>query len=382
MLVSVKDESRYSCLSTAFIGCIGMCVGCIVWSTVNIKDVTHFVIFSVTSAPSKKKWIDPFKKPKKSKPLLESAPPQGRAELPCPTSGNTLAHQDAVPTKVLSQSAAPKAMPTGGKVPTYDSPPEGGGLSNVQPCKKLKKGPEGVMRGGPEGVMRSGPEGVVKGGSDVITTHDVSSPAPKMGRPRSSSLPVPQPVQHHRPPEVKGNVGGSLMELEAPEASPPGGNMQLPSLGPRPTRDRFLTKKQLLATEERAADPTPSRPPVLSSKPPLPPVMMMDTSPQHRPKQRKKPRPTPAPNNAHPLDDSNSSEDSALEELHPLSNPEQGMKEVFRLLSNEDWNTKCDGLLTVRRLAMYHCEVLLPQLHSVVIAAEKEVSACLRGSGD
>ena len=230
----------------------------------------------------------------------------------------------------------------------------------TQPSKKQRKGPE-----------------VFRGAFDVpVTPKAPSSPAPMRGgggRPRSSSLPVPPLAP--RPPEARAAAGGSLMEMEALDASPPGGGLtQLPSLGPLHPRDRLLTKKQLSGTEERpsAADHTPSRPQVVSSKPPLPP-MPMDSSPLHRPKQRKKPRPTPAPNNAHPLDDSNSSEDSVLEELRPLPNPEQGVKEALRLLGNEDWNVKCDGLLTVRRLAMYHPDVLTPHLHTVVIAAEKEV---------
>ena len=148
--------------------------------------------------------------------------------------------------------------------------------------------------------------------------------------------------------------------------------MQFPPLGAH-CKDKLPTacKKQQLGGAE---DLAPSKPYTLSSKPPLPPVAA-DVSPMHRPKQRKKPRPPPAPssNSAHPLDDSNSSEDSVLAELHPLPNPEQGVKEALRLLGNEEWNVKCDGLLVVRRMAMYHCELLLPHLHSVVVAAEKEV---------
>lgn len=303
------------------------------------------------SAPSTQK---PTKQPKQS--TLESAPPQRRADLPYPTNGDCsdpTVHTDLAPTKVkASRLATPKATPTWRKVPPCDPPTEGCGLSgmrDVQPSKKPKKAHEAIKLG-------------------FDTTPPDPAP-PKLGRPRSSSLPVPPLLP--RPLEEKAAIGGSLMELETLDASPPGGVTQFPPLGVH-VKDRLsTTKKQQLGGAE---DSAPSKPHTLSSKPPLPPVAT-DSSPMHRPKQRKKPRPPPAPSSisAHPLDDSNSSEDSVLEELHPLPNPEQGVKEALRLLGNEDWNVKCDGLLMVRRMAMYHCEILLPQLHSVVVAAEKEV---------
>ena len=315
------------------------------------RDESVGDVKSIMSAPSTQK---PTKQPKQS--TLESAPPQRRADLPYPTNGDCsdpTVHTDLAPTKVkASRLATPKATPTWRKVPPCDPPTEGCGLSgmrDVQPSKKPKKAHEAIKLG-------------------FDTTPPDPAP-PKLGRPRSSSLPVPPLLP--RPLEEKAAIGGSLMELETLDASPPGGVTQFPPLGVH-VKDRLsTTKKQQLGGAE---DSAPSKPHTLSSKPPLPPVAT-DSSPMHRPKQRKKPRPPPAPSSisAHPLDDSNSSEDSVLEELHPLPNPEQGVKEALRLLGNEDWNVKCDGLLMVRRMAMYHCEILLPQLHSVVVAAEKEV---------
>lgn len=64
---------------------------------------------------------------------------------------------------------------------------------------------------------------------------------------------------------------------------------------------------------------------------------------------------------------------SQLEELNPFANPEHGLREAMQNLSSDDWSAKCEGMLAVRRLAMFHGDVLLPQLHSVVMAVQQEV---------
>ena len=70
---------------------------------------------------------------------------------------------------------------------------------------------------------------------------------------------------------------------------------------------------------------------------------------------------------------SNGSPDGSLQEVQPFSSPDQGLKESIRNINIDDWNLKCDGLLGIRRVAMYHPEVLLPQLQTVIRAVEKEV---------
>ena len=64
---------------------------------------------------------------------------------------------------------------------------------------------------------------------------------------------------------------------------------------------------------------------------------------------------------------------SQLEELNPFANPEHGLREAMQNLSSDDWSAKCEGTLGVRRLAMFHGDVLLPQLHNVVMAVQQEV---------
>ena len=70
---------------------------------------------------------------------------------------------------------------------------------------------------------------------------------------------------------------------------------------------------------------------------------------------------------------SNGSPDGSLQELQPFSSPDQGLKESIRNIDTDDWNLKCEGLLGIRRVAMYHPEVLLPRLQAVIRAVEKEV---------
>jgi hypothetical protein len=65
--------------------------------------------------------------------------------------------------------------------------------------------------------------------------------------------------------------------------------------------------------------------------------------------------------------------ESQLIELQPFSNPEHGLRESMARIASEDWSAKCGGMIGIRQLAMYHPAVLQPQLHSVVLAVQKEV---------
>ena len=69
--------------------------------------------------------------------------------------------------------------------------------------------------------------------------------------------------------------------------------------------------------------------------------------------------------------------ESQLIELQPFSNPEQGLRDSMAKISNEDWNVKCNGMIGIRQVAMYHPAVLQAQLHSVVLAVQKEVGTSI-----
>ena len=65
--------------------------------------------------------------------------------------------------------------------------------------------------------------------------------------------------------------------------------------------------------------------------------------------------------------------ESQLIELQPFANPEFGLRESVTKIASEDWSAKCDGMIGVRQVAMFHPAVLQPQLRSVVLAVQKEV---------
>ncbi len=62
-----------------------------------------------------------------------------------------------------------------------------------------------------------------------------------------------------------------------------------------------------------------------------------------------------------------------LDELHPFSNPDHALRDALKAVDSDDWSCKCEGLLAVRRVAMFHPEVLGPQLHTAILAVQKEV---------
>ncbi|XP_062390997.1 TOG array regulator of axonemal microtubules protein 1-like [Sardina pilchardus] len=62
-----------------------------------------------------------------------------------------------------------------------------------------------------------------------------------------------------------------------------------------------------------------------------------------------------------------------LAKLAPVSCPEQAILQAFRLLKDEDWEQKIEGLTSIRSLSQHHAEVLLPRLHDVCLAVYREV---------
>ncbi|XP_064623563.1 TOG array regulator of axonemal microtubules protein 1-like isoform X2 [Lineus longissimus] len=57
----------------------------------------------------------------------------------------------------------------------------------------------------------------------------------------------------------------------------------------------------------------------------------------------------------------------------PYPKPENALNDSLRFLQQDDWNIKCNGLNVLRRLIMYHPEVLSNQLHTVILALIAEV---------
>ncbi|XP_008169858.3 TOG array regulator of axonemal microtubules protein 1 isoform X4 [Chrysemys picta bellii] len=60
-------------------------------------------------------------------------------------------------------------------------------------------------------------------------------------------------------------------------------------------------------------------------------------------------------------------------ELRPFSKPETALTEALRLLADDDWEKKIEGLNFVRCLSAYHVDVLTGKLHETSLAVVQEV---------
>ncbi|XP_041109785.1 TOG array regulator of axonemal microtubules protein 2-like [Polyodon spathula] len=67
-------------------------------------------------------------------------------------------------------------------------------------------------------------------------------------------------------------------------------------------------------------------------------------------------------------------EDSYDEETRPFSRPEQQLNAAFKALNDNDWEVKKSGLSTLRCLASWHPDTLLPRLHDVCLMVTREVN--------
>ncbi|XP_019590822.2 TOG array regulator of axonemal microtubules protein 2 [Rhinolophus sinicus] len=63
-----------------------------------------------------------------------------------------------------------------------------------------------------------------------------------------------------------------------------------------------------------------------------------------------------------------------FKELRPFSNPELGLMDALQCLDRSDWQMKEKGLVSIRRLAACHSDVLTGRLHDVSLAVTGEVT--------
>ncbi|XP_074065892.1 TOG array regulator of axonemal microtubules protein 2 isoform X2 [Macrotis lagotis] len=66
--------------------------------------------------------------------------------------------------------------------------------------------------------------------------------------------------------------------------------------------------------------------------------------------------------------------DNNSKDLRPLSNPELALMNSLQWLESNDWQTKQKGLVSIRRLATCHSEVLAERLHDITLAVMREVT--------
>ena len=74
------------------------------------------------------------------------------------------------------------------------------------------------------------------------------------------------------------------------------------------------------------------------------------------------------------INESNEGQD--LVELESLPHPESSLRKALQGLGKgtEEWEEKCEALLILRRLSAFHDDIIVPQLHTILIEVEKEVS--------
>ncbi|KAK6481507.1 TOG array regulator of axonemal microtubules protein 1-like isoform X1 [Huso huso] len=60
-------------------------------------------------------------------------------------------------------------------------------------------------------------------------------------------------------------------------------------------------------------------------------------------------------------------------DVRPFSKPEQALLEALRLMADDDWEKKIEGIGFVRSLSIYHPDVLTTRLHDIALAMIREV---------
>lgn len=65
--------------------------------------------------------------------------------------------------------------------------------------------------------------------------------------------------------------------------------------------------------------------------------------------------------------------DGALLESQVHSNPEQALKTAHQSMDSDVWSNKCEGITMVMCVARHYPTLLLPQLHTTLLAVQKEV---------
>ncbi|RMZ95708.1 hypothetical protein BpHYR1_050751 [Brachionus plicatilis] len=57
----------------------------------------------------------------------------------------------------------------------------------------------------------------------------------------------------------------------------------------------------------------------------------------------------------------------------PFKNPESAFKEAMNYLSQDNWENKCNAMNIIRRLSVYHEDIVVENIHPIVIALVQEV---------
>ncbi|XP_060604464.1 TOG array regulator of axonemal microtubules protein 1-like isoform X3 [Ruditapes philippinarum] len=97
-------------------------------------------------------------------------------------------------------------------------------------------------------------------------------------------------------------------------------------------------------------------------------------SPSLTPRKKSKPQ-MDVVDSSHPLSASSRSplESDNPEDWKPYKDPDLALRQAHKNMAQDDWETKCGGINSVRRLSVYHKDVLIANLHPVIVAILGEI---------
>lgn len=97
-------------------------------------------------------------------------------------------------------------------------------------------------------------------------------------------------------------------------------------------------------------------------------------SPSLTPRKKSKPQ-MDTPDSSHPLSASSRTplESDNPEDWKPYKDPELAIRTAQKNIAQDDWEMKCAGINSIRRLSVYHKDVLISNLHPVIVAILTEV---------
>ncbi|VDI47260.1 Hypothetical predicted protein [Mytilus galloprovincialis] len=135
----------------------------------------------------------------------------------------------------------------------------------------------------------------------------------------------------------------------------------------RKERERQQEKLRRLNTNESIAISIPNQPPGPPTQP-GPPTPKTRASPSLSPRKSIKKSSSQTSDTSKSMLESDNPDD-----WQPYRDPDHALRDAMNSLSSEEWEVKCSGLNSIRRLALFHADTVTPQLHSILVATLKEV---------
>ncbi|XP_052767283.1 TOG array regulator of axonemal microtubules protein 1-like isoform X3 [Mya arenaria] len=102
-------------------------------------------------------------------------------------------------------------------------------------------------------------------------------------------------------------------------------------------------------------------------------MLAKQSSPSLTPRKKSKPQPDAEPSHSLSASQRSLIESEDPNDWKPYKDPEGALRQAQKNIGMEDWEVKCGAINSIRRLAMYHRDVLLTNLHPVIVALLAEV---------